>query len=91
MVGFVDLGSRLQGITYGALWTIAAGSWVVISGAIRPLIQVMTVAILLFSLLLTTHEPPSRISGALWVTRLSCLSRLPTYSQESSASAEQKE
>ena len=39
---------------------ILGGSWVVINGVISPLIWVITIVILLITLLITTHEPPSR-------------------------------
>ena len=35
------------------------GSWEVISGAIGPLIWVISIVTLLMTLLITTHEPPS--------------------------------
>ena len=45
---------------------LLGGSWVVISGAISPLIRVISIVTLLIALLLTTHEPPSRYaSGTL--------------------------
>ena len=40
--------------------SILGGSWVGISGVISPLIWVMSIVTLLISLLITTHEPPSR-------------------------------
>ena len=43
------------------------GSWVVISGVIRPLVWVISIETLLITLLITTHEPPNRI---LWGSRL---------------------
>ena len=39
---------------------LLGGSWVGISGVISPLIWVMSIVTLLISLLITTHEPPSR-------------------------------
>ena len=42
---------------------VLGGSWVVISGVISPLIWVITIVILLITLLITTHEPPSRGLG----------------------------
>ena len=40
---------------------LLGGSWVVISGVISPRIWVTTIVILLIALLVTTHEPPSRV------------------------------
>ena len=48
--------SRAQGLQS----TVLGGSWAVVSGVISPLIQVMTIVILLITLLVTTHEPPSK-------------------------------
>ena len=52
---------------YWALWaihhwiaSILGGSWVDIRGVISPLIWVVRIATLLITLLITTHEPPSR-------------------------------
>ena len=39
---------------------LLGGSWVVISGVTSPLIWVVTIVTLLITLLITTHEPPSR-------------------------------
>ena len=39
--------------------SLLGGSWVVISGVIRPLIWVITIVTLLITPLVTTHEPPS--------------------------------
>ena len=39
---------------------LLGGSWVVISGVIRPLIWVITIVTILITLLITTHEPPSK-------------------------------
>ena len=39
--------------------SILGGSWVVIIGVVRPPIWVITKVILLITLLITTHEPPS--------------------------------
>ena len=39
--------------------TVFGGSGVVISGVISPLIWVISIATLLITLLMTTHEPPS--------------------------------
>ena len=39
---------------------ILGGSWVVISGVISPLLWVISIVTLLITLLITTHEPPSR-------------------------------
>ena len=49
---------------------LLGGSWVVISGVISPLMQVRTIVTLLITLLITTHEPPSRLQDK------SCLSLL---------------
>ena len=40
--------------------TVLAGSWVVISGVISSLIWVISIVTLLITLLIATHEPPSR-------------------------------
>ena len=40
--------------------SLLGGSWVVISGVVNPLIWVISIATLLITLLITTHEPPSR-------------------------------
>ena len=40
--------------------TVLGASWIVISGVISPLIWVTIIVILLITLLITTHEPPSR-------------------------------
>ena len=39
---------------------VVGGSWVVISGVISTLIWVLSIVTLLISLLITTHEPPSK-------------------------------
>ena len=46
-----------------------AGSWVVTSGVISPLIWVISTVTLLITPLITTHEPPSRLSlgSKVWV------------------------
>ena len=41
---------------------VLGGSWVVISRVISPLIWVISTVTLLISPLITTHEPPSRVS-----------------------------
>ena len=41
-------------------YLLLGGSWVGISGVISPLIWVITIVILLITLLITTHEPPSK-------------------------------
>ena len=41
---------------------LLGGSWVVISGVIRPLLWAISIVTLLITLLITTHEPPSEIS-----------------------------
>ena len=44
---------------------LLGGSWVVvISGDISPLVWVVSIVTLLITLLITTHEPPSRVSTA---------------------------
>ena len=46
---------------------LLGGSWVVISGVLSRLIWVITIATLLITPLITTHEPPSRAEkGAYW-------------------------
>ena len=40
--------------------TLLGGSWVVISRVISPLIWVISIVTLLLTLLITTHEPPSK-------------------------------
>ena len=58
-LGFSGLGCRdLRWL--GIRVPLLGGSCVVISGAISPLIWVITIAILLIILLRTTHEPPSK-------------------------------
>ena len=47
---------------FGA-YGLLGGSWVVISGVIRPLSKVISMVALLITLLRTTHEPPSRVWG----------------------------
>ena len=42
------------------LQDVVGGSWEVISGVISTLIWVITIATLLITPLITTHEPPSR-------------------------------
>ena len=42
---------------------ILGGSWVVISGVKRHLIWIVTIVILLITILITSHEPPSRAQG----------------------------
>ena len=52
---------RLTKVKYVRSQTIVlGGSWVVISGAISPLIWVISIVNPLITLLITTHEPPSR-------------------------------
>ena len=61
--------TRVQGArTYcfaGSLWasvnSVLGGSWVVISGVRSPLVWVITIVTRLITLLITTHEPPSRV------------------------------
>ena len=40
--------------------TLLGGSWVVIRRVISPLIWVISIVTLLITLLITTHEPPSK-------------------------------
>ena len=40
--------------------TVLGGSWVVIGGVISPLIWVISIVTLHITLLIATHEPPSR-------------------------------
>ena len=44
----------------GTLRGVLGGSWVVINGAISPLIWVRIMVTLLITPVITTHEPPSR-------------------------------
>ena len=39
--------------------SLLGGSWVVISGVICPLSRLISIVILLITLIITTHEPPS--------------------------------
>ena len=39
---------------------LLGGSWVVISGVTSPLTWVISIVTLLITLLITSHEPPSR-------------------------------
>ena len=48
----------VAGLLYRAM--LLGGSWVVISRVISTLIWVISIVILLITLLITTHEPPSR-------------------------------
>ena len=43
--------------------TLLGGSWVVISGAISPVIWVISKVTLLITPLTTTHEPPSKLQS----------------------------
>ena len=56
----VEVQHRLQRSGSG-VQGVLGGSWVAISGVISPLIEVITIVILLTTLLRTTHEPPSRV------------------------------
>ena len=53
------VGSRVLRCRRRSVKGLLGGSWVVISGAISPLIGVITIVTLLISPLITTHEPPS--------------------------------
>ena len=46
------------------VWGLLGGSWVVISGVIRKVTTVITHLRGLITPLLTTHEPPSRVSDS---------------------------
>ena len=51
-----------QMVSLSVLWgTLLGGSWIVISRVISPLIWVISIVTLLITLLITTHEPPSRL------------------------------
>ena len=41
--------------------SVLGGPWVVLSGDISPLAEEITMATLLITLLITTHEPPSSL------------------------------
>ena len=44
--------------------TVLGGSWVVLSRVISPLIWVISIdTLLITALIITTHEPPSRLIG----------------------------
>ena len=43
------------------VWELLGGSWLVISGVISPLMWLISIVTLLITLLITTHEPPSRV------------------------------
>ena len=57
---------------------LLGGSWVVISGVIGPLIRIISINTLLITLLITTHEPPSKrgLVGPLTGSQTKVLSRL---------------
>ena len=55
--GYKGLGFLLR-VSLRVLWGL--GSRVDISGVISPVIWVIAIVILLITLLITTHEPPSR-------------------------------
>ena len=46
---------------------LLGGPWVVITGGISPLLWVICIVTLLFTLLVPAHEPPSRV----WSSRVS--------------------
>ena len=50
------LGSNKQALSP----SLSAGSWVVKSSVISPLIWAISIVALLITLLITTHEPPSK-------------------------------
>ena len=70
------------------LQVILGGSWVVISGVIRPLIWVLSIVTLPITLLITTHEPPS--SGKP-TTQIPAYSHLVRWASPRKASALQQE
>ena len=55
--------SSISNAPFPRVCGLLGGSWVAISGVIRPLIWVISIVILLIALLITTHEPPSRGLG----------------------------
>ena len=67
-----------------ALEALLGGSWVVISGTIGPLIWVISIVTPLITLLITTHEPPSRAPAVPGFRRR--LSDLLQFSRVASAS-----
>ena len=48
-------------MSQGHVQWLLGSSWVVISGFISPLIWVISIVTLLLTLLIATHEPPSRV------------------------------
>ena len=42
---------------------LLGGSWVAINGLISPLIWVRSIVTLLITLLITTHDPPSKVQS----------------------------
>ena len=58
MFGFRERSTRSHGVGFRR---VLGGSWVVISWVVSPLIWVISIATLLITLLITTHEPPSRV------------------------------
>ena len=49
---------------------VLGGSWVVISGVISPVLRVINIVILLITLLITNHEPPSKTCVNRWKGKL---------------------
>ena len=66
--GFGGLGFRVPHPPLGGLLGVCGlaflgGSWAVINGVIGPLIWVISIVTLLITLLIATHEAPSRVFG----------------------------
>ena len=55
---FVGPSSLVRALTASS---VLGGSAVVIHGVISPLIRVISIVTLVITLLITTHEPPSRV------------------------------
>ena len=62
---------------------LLGGSGVVISGVISPLRWVLSIVTLLITLVITTHEPPSMVSGFSFTFQ--ALSPRPEQSSSSAA------
>ena len=54
------LGASVEGTVKGLGSRVVGGSWVVISGVASPSVRIITIVILLITLLITNHEPPSK-------------------------------
>ena len=61
-LGSIGLGGLQRRFQDVGVCGLLGGSWVVISGVISPLIWVRTIDIRLITLLITTHEPQSRVN-----------------------------